>query len=170
MPGLSAWRWRARGTACRSTPSRRTGTSRPPRPARPRRAPRPEMARAAAGEPSGMLQLAQRLRRGPAEEEKPAEAQPEKPAAPELPESPLRRQSQADADKKSAGCMTCHSKTDSQSMHTSTAVKLGCIDCHGGNNDVRAPDGASLGSPAYDAAKKQAHPVPRDPKLWKTAA
>ena len=38
---------------------------------------RPEMARAAAGEPSGMLQLAQRLRRGPAEEEKPAEAQPE---------------------------------------------------------------------------------------------
>jgi len=54
---------------------------------------RPELSRASAGEAGVPLQLAQRIRRGPAEEEKPAEAAPEKPAAPELPESPLRRQS-----------------------------------------------------------------------------
>jgi hypothetical protein len=131
---------------------------------------RPELSRASAGEAGVPLQLAQRIRRGPAEEEKPAEAAPEKPAAPEVPESPLRRQSQADADKKSAGCMSCHTKTDSQSMHTSTAVKLGCIDCHGGNNEVRAPEGATAGAPAYDAAKKQAHITPRDPAIWKTSA
>ncbi|HTO11453.1 MAG TPA: hypothetical protein VMQ51_07765 [Candidatus Binatia bacterium] len=131
---------------------------------------RPELSRAAAGEPGAALQLAQRIRRGPAEEEKPAEAAPEKPAAPELPESPLRRQSQADADKKSAGCMTCHTKTDSQSMHTSTAVKLGCLDCHGGNNDVKAPADATAGSPAYEAAKKQAHVAPREANVWKTSA
>jgi hypothetical protein len=130
---------------------------------------RPEIARAAAGEPGASLQLAQRIRRG-GEEEKPAEPAPAPPAAPALPESPLRRQSQADADQKSAGCMTCHTKTDSQSMHTSTAVKLGCLDCHGGNNDVRAPAGSTQGSPAYDAAKTQAHITPREPAMWKTSA
>jgi hypothetical protein len=66
--------------------------------------------------------------------------------------------------------MTCHTRTDSQSMHTATTVKLGCVDCHTGNNDVRAPEGATPGSPAYEAAKTQAHPTPRDPNLWKTSA
>ncbi len=129
---------------------------------------RPELALAAAGEPGEALRLAQRIRRGPAEEEKPAESAA--PAAPAVPESPLARQSQADADKKSAGCMTCHTKTDSQSMHTSTTVKLGCQDCHGGNNDVRAPEGAAQGSPAYEAAKAQAHVLPANKQVWKTSA
>ena len=87
------------------------------------------------------LRLAQRIKRGPAEEETPAK--PETPAAPAKPEpekSPLATQNQADADKKSAGCMTCHTKPDSQSMHTATTVKLGCVDCHGGRVEVRAPD------------------------------
>src|SRR5678816_3340539 len=44
----------------------------------------------------------------------------------------LSKQTQADADRKSAGCVTCHTQTDSPTMHTATTVKLGCVDCHGG--------------------------------------
>src|SRR5579871_5843325 len=40
-------------------------------------------------------------------------------------------QSQADADKKSRGCLECHK--GSESMHASPHVVLGCTDCHGGN-------------------------------------
>ena len=79
-------------------------------------------------------------------EEETATRRAEAPAAPAKPEpekSELAKQDQADADRKSAGCMTCHTKTDSPSMHTATTVKLGCIDCHGGKVEVRAPEGAS---------------------------
>ena len=41
-------------------------------------------------------------------------------------------QTRTEADKKSAGCMSCHTKTDSASMHQSEGVVLGCVDCHGG--------------------------------------
>ena len=79
---------------------------------------RPEVPVASAGEASPALQLAQRIRR-PAEEEKPAEpAQPAQPARPAVPDSPLKGQSRAAATEKSVGCMTCHTKTDSMSMHT----------------------------------------------------
>jgi hypothetical protein len=117
------------------------------------------------------LQLAQRIRRGPAEEEPPA--QPATPAEPEKPEpekSELAKQSQADADRKSTGCLTCHTRTDSPSMHMATTVKLGCTDCHGGRVEVRAPEGTSPGSPAYDAAKKQAHVLPRNAAAWPSSA
>ena len=130
---------------------------------------RPEISRASADEGGPVLQLAQRIRR-PAEEEKPAEpAPPAKPAGPAVPDSPLKGQSREVSAQKSAGCMTCHTKTDSPSMHTGN-VNLGCIDCHGGKNEVKAPDGATAGSPAYEAAKKQAHVTPKDPTIWKTSA
>jgi hypothetical protein len=135
-------------------------------------APRPEagVAVAAAGERSP-VQLAQRIRRGPSEEAQPPEpATPAEPAKPEPEKSEMAKQNQADADRKSAGCMTCHTKTDSQSMHTATTVKLGCTDCHGGRVDVRAPDGATPGTPAYDAAKKQAHVLPRRSDVWTSSA
>ena len=80
----------------------------------------------------------------------------------------LSRQSQADADRKSAGCMTCHTAVDSQSMHRSTTVKLGCFDCHGGDYNVRAR--GALGSAEYEQAKRRAHVVPKDEKLWATSA
>ncbi len=123
---------------------------------------------AAAGETSP-IRLAQRIRRGPTEEETP----PPAPAAPEKPEpekSELAKQGQADADRKSTGCVTCHTKTDSPSMHTATTVKLGCIDCHGGKVEVRAPEGVAAGSPSYEAAKKQAHVLPRNTEVWRTSA
>ena len=123
---------------------------------------------AAAGETSP-IRLAQRIRRGPTEDETP----PPAPAAPEKPEpekSELAKQGQADADRKSAGCVSCHTKTDSPSMHTATTVRLGCMDCHGGKVEVRAPEGAGAGSPTYEAAKEQAHVLPRNTEVWRTSA
>jgi len=75
--------------------------------------------------------LAQRIRRAP---ETP-EAPPAPPPAPEpsTPPGPdLSRQSQAEVDRKNVGCLSCHTTTDSPTMHASTTVKLGCVDCHGG--------------------------------------
>ena len=48
-------------------------------------------------------------------------------------QSPLRGQPPQEADRKSAGCITCHTSTDEPTMHPSKAVHLGCTDCHGGN-------------------------------------
>src|SRR3954471_7631807 len=43
----------------------------------------------------------------------------------------------AGADRKSAGCQSCHSDGEYRTMHASQAVVLGCTDCHGGNAAVR---------------------------------
>jgi hypothetical protein len=75
------------------------------------------------------------------------------------PTDTLILQSQADADRKSSGCMTCHTATDSPTMHTTGTVRLGCTDCHGGNSEVRAS--GSLDSLEYIQSKKQAHPEGR---------
>ena len=72
----------------------------------------------------------------------------------------LLMESQEEADQKSAGCKSCHKKSDSATMHSSPAVRLGCTDCHGGNEKVFEPSHASPESPEYVAAKKQAHPQP----------
>jgi hypothetical protein len=92
------------------------------------------------------------------------------PAAPGAGEPDLSKQTQAEADRKSSGCVTCHTKTDSPSMHTATTVKLGCVDCHGGRVEVRLPEGAIAASPEYEEAKKQAHILPRFPDVWTNAA
>ena len=49
-----------------------------------------------------------------------------------------RGQSQEEADAKSAGCISCHTKSDAPSMHDNVAVVLGCADCHGGDASVKA--------------------------------
>src|SRR3989442_5180060 len=82
--------------------------------------------------------LAQRIRRAP---ETP-EAPPAPPPAPEpsTPPGPdLSRQSQAEVDRKNVGCRSCHTTTDSPTMHASTTVKLGCVDCHGGRGGGGGP-------------------------------
>src|SRR5437016_1345 len=82
------------------------------------------------------------------------------------PETPkLAGQSQQEADAKSAGCISCHTSTDSQSMHTPATVLLGCIDCHGGKADAVLPSGMASGSQAYEETKLKAHIAPR----WKQA-
>jgi hypothetical protein len=71
------------------------------------------------------------------------------------------RQSQDDVDAKSAGCQSCHTATDSASMHTSPAVRIGCTDCHGGDATVSVAAGASPQSSEYQGAKQRAHPKPK---------
>lgn len=80
----------------------------------------------------------------------------------------LSGQSQADADRKSAGCVSCHTETDAKTMHSAPSVRLGCIDCHGGDVNVKAAGAA--GSREYDEAKRRAHVLPRNPSAWPTAA
>lgn len=71
---------------------------------------------------------------------------------------------------KSAGCISCHGMTDSPTMHTTGTVYIGCADCHGGNYDIQRPAGAEPRSASYERAKKQAHPQPRLPELWRSSA
>jgi hypothetical protein len=73
----------------------------------------------------------------------------------------LLTQSQADADRKSSGCLTCHISTDSPTMHTTQTVRLGCVDCHGGNSETGLNAGVQPGSAEYTQAKKEAHPQSR---------
>ncbi len=45
----------------------------------------------------------------------------------------LLKQSPEQVNQKSDGCVSCHTATDSPTMHTTGTVRLGCTDCHGGN-------------------------------------
>jgi hypothetical protein len=72
-------------------------------------------------------------------------------------------QSQQDADRKSAGCITCHTATDEPTMHPSKTVHLGCTDCHGGNATASVAAGTRIHSAEYTAVKEKAHVQPRDP-------
>ncbi|WP_220463527.1 LVIVD repeat-containing protein [Sediminihaliea albiluteola] len=76
-------------------------------------------------------------------------------------------QSAAEMERKSAGCMSCHTATDEKTMHANPAVKLGCSDCHGGNAQVQRPSGTeSLADAGYLEALQQAHVLPRYPERW----
>ena len=70
----------------------------------------------------------------------------------------LLLQSQADADRKSAACLTCHTSTDSPTMHGTGTVRLGCTDCHGGNSEIRIAANVVRTSLEYQNAKQRAHP------------
>ncbi len=82
-------------------------------------------------------------------------------AAPPAPEI----QTQAQADEKSRGCLSCHTATDQPTMHASAAVVLGCSDCHGGAATVMR-GGAAADSDEYAALRDQAHVLPRFPQSW----
>src|SRR5678815_583717 len=86
---------------------------------------------------------------------------------PGLAQSPpsLSSQTQEQADAKSAGCMSCHTKTDQKSMHVSTSVRLGCTDCHGGDGSVKVA--GAPGSGEYKAAQQKAHVQPSNRESWK---
>jgi len=66
----------------------------------------------------------------------------------------LLRQSQADADAKSGGCLACHRGIEP--MHESGGLHLGCTDCHGGDAAATTADAA--------------HVAPRFPEKWKDDA
>src|SRR5580693_6521843 len=61
----------------------------------------------------------------------------------------LMGQPQAQTDRKSAGCISCHTQTDEPTMHATGTVILGCADCHGGNAEVRVAAGIVASSPEY---------------------
>ncbi len=75
-------------------------------------------------------------------------------------------QTRAQADAKTAGCMSCHTATDQHTMHRNPAVILGCTDCHGGDATVKKPEGAKAESAGYKEALARAHVLPRYPKAW----
>src|SRR5882672_4694053 len=82
----------------------------------------------------------------------------------------LLLQSQADADGKSTGCLTCHTATDSPTMHLTGTVRLGCTDCHGGDSEVRVAAGTAQNSAEYAQERRKAHPQPRDSKSASSSA
>ncbi len=70
-----------------------------------------------------------------ASEEKPVERDYVKaPSAPSF-------QTWEDANAKSNGCVTCHADSEAKTMHVTTSVVLGCVDCHGGDASVAGPAG-----------------------------
>jgi hypothetical protein len=77
-----------------------------------------------------------------------------------------RQQTRAEADAKSAGCLTCHTTTDMPSMHANPAVILGCTDCHGGDAAVRLPSGTAKEAVLYRTTLDKAHVQPLYPKDW----
>ena len=76
------------------------------------------------------------------------------------------RQTLAEAELKSAGCTTCHEKTDAPTMHANTAVILGCTDCHGGDAAIKRPAATVPADVAYRRAQDLAHVLPRLPTSW----
>jgi len=79
-------------------------------------------------------------------------------------------QSASDVEGKTHGCLSCHTRTDRPSMHASSAVKLGCTDCHGGDATVVVPDGAAKGTTAYVDTLEKAHVLSRYPDEWPSSA
>ena len=94
------------------------------------------------------------------------------PDAPASPPAPAK-QTTAEAETKSVGCITCHTASDLHTMHANPAVVLGCTDCHGGNAAVKKLAGSTYGGnddSAYLDAMSKAHVMPRFPQEWKTPA
>jgi hypothetical protein len=84
--------------------------------------------------------------------------------------APFRGQSQEEADRKSSGCISCHTSTDEPTMHPTKTVHLGCTDCHGGNSSVSVASSAAPNSSEYNSAKQKAHVQPRDPSFKNRSA
>src|SRR6266403_3779319 len=77
--------------------------------------------------------------------------------------APFGGQSQEEAERKSSGCISCHTSTDEPTMHPTKAVHIGCTDCHGGNASISIAQGTATNSPEYNSAKEKAHVQPNDP-------
>jgi len=76
------------------------------------------------------------------------------------------QQTPFEVDAKSEGCLSCHVRTDAMTMHATPAVRLGCVDCHGGNPAIKGDPDLGFEAPAYVAAREQAHVLPKYPETW----
>jgi hypothetical protein len=68
---------------------------------------------------------------------------------------------------KSAGCQSCHTSTDSRTMHNTPAVRLGCSDCHGGDSTVFASNALPRDGAQFKALEARAHVQPRHADEWR---
>jgi hypothetical protein len=82
--------------------------------------------------------------------------EPQKVDYPFYPPAP-KSQTQALADTKSEGCVSCHVSSDRHTMHSNPAVVLGCTDCHGGDSKVQAPAGHDAYVSISDRLRKDSH-------------
>jgi hypothetical protein len=91
-------------------------------------------------------------------------------AVPAGPQEMTYGQTPAEAERKSAGCMSCHTSEDSATMHPNARIAIGCTDCHGGDASVSVASGTSPTSNEYQDAKRKGHPQPRHQELRNRAA
>ena len=93
-------------------------------------------------------------------------------------------QTWGEAESKSIGCQSCHTDSDSKTMHMSPGVILGCTDCHGGDAGVswsgteipvrqaaghgqdKSHDDFDTKYPEFAAVRDRAHVLPRYPETW----
>ncbi len=80
-------------------------------------------------------------------------------ALPQTVASIPRGEAPEQAQRQSAGCVSCHTSTDSASMHAESVVVIGCADCHGGDPAVMASGVPK--SAEYIQAMHKAHVQPR---------
>ncbi len=97
----------------------------------------------------------------------------EKPVARQYVSAPHapKNQSAQEVESKSAGCVSCHTESDTKTMHRNPAVKLGCTDCHGGTASVFNPEPghssiSHSGDSLYSNARDAAHVLPMYPETW----
>jgi hypothetical protein len=83
----------------------------------------------------------------------------------ETPPAPAR-QTQAEADAKSLGCVSCHRASEAKTMHRQEGVILGCTDCHGGDAQVQRVGDFPADSAPYLDLLSRAHVLPTRPKSW----
>src|SRR3954471_10607496 len=76
------------------------------------------------------------------------------PAPPEWVQDDLSKQTVEMAEQKSFGCIQCHH--DAHDPHGKPTVRLGCVDCHGGDPTT--------------ADRARAHVWPRQPQAWHSSA
>jgi hypothetical protein len=69
----------------------------------------------------------------------------------------------------SKSCLVCHDQTDSHTMHE-TAVRLACIDCHGGRHDIDVPSNMASNDPRRRTLMLAAHVLPKNRELWPNSA
>jgi len=75
-------------------------------------------------------------------------------------------QALSEVDRKSRGCVGCHTETDRLSMHDNPAVKLGCTDCHGGDPSQIPERGLARLEFEYKRLRDLAHVLPKYPQDW----
>jgi hypothetical protein len=94
------------------------------------------------------------------------------PMPPELEGVDLNKQTEADVGAKNARCVECHQ--GARDPHYKTTVKLGCIDCHGANEQFAPHDPGRVGPTAPARPKLgrgcPAAPPTQNPDAWRAGS